>query len=361
MSYAAGLHTTSYPSTLLSDGYVQRSSFDNMYPPTMSYTNDNNNRLLRDDIAYKPIPSMQYGPSQSNGYHPNPPGNAWPSSHQVPDQLMSMNDITEYSESMGTASNTNTASSVARTIEDQQLYGTMKKPTKYPPNPMWNQKQMPVNTTTTTTTNTKKPLFDEPKRAPQYRAAPKPTKKAPPHHPVDHSKDDLTPVPASQARLTTMHDMDQPTHSRNIEAWLNDSKKDLNSDDFTAEQVWSDKINQLHMVQAQREKDKIKSSRALPNDTKKFEGKSNVNPSRQTMGNKSQEKQPGPYSHFDTLFDGDYYHPTNYSSHPNYPPQPKPKPKRPKPLTSESFLYFSMHHSLFHLQIFRQKNIQQNR
>ena len=41
------------------------------------------------------------------------------------DSFASLNDITEYSDSLGTASNTNTASSIARSINDNNMNGPM--------------------------------------------------------------------------------------------------------------------------------------------------------------------------------------------------------------------------------------------
>ena len=347
MSYGGNI-LTSFPSTLLSDGFVQRTSFDSMYQPSMPYTN--NSRLVGDDLPlnqtrYQPLPytmtnNNTYYPNRINYQHQDVSGaNSWRGSIPAQESLVSMNDVTEYSESMATASNTNTASSVARTIEDQNYYGPAKKFSqpfqnsngfRNPPNPPVHTQHQP---------NTKMPLKKEEKfgPAPKNHQAPQVSKK-PTNDELENNgtssfrnENPSVPKNPSNPRLEPK----QPS-SIDIEAWLNESKKDETGGDLSAEQAWSVKMNQLQMAQAQKIKDKARLSRALPNETKKFEQKSSGSKAKSNENNQDRHT-----TYMDSLFDGDYFRrtaPNNYQASSSF---QSTKTKRPKPTNNSFGKYFS--------------------
>lgn len=331
-------------------------------------------RLMSDDLAFDPISDHppnyhQAPPAKPNGYHPatknpyhNPAGARWPPSAPGVD---STNDITEYSESMGTASNTNTASTIARTVEDYKTNGFGKKPFKQPqnpnPNPTWNPypgHSQPPQTWNAPggNNNKKKTQVMEEKPAPKYRAVPKgpPPSQQPPtisKKPVpDRYDDDSTPVPSSHPpivaprvdnrvqRNPTIAAIEKQPPSIDIEAWLTDSKKDPTTDDTMAEQAWSEKINQLQMAQIQREKDKMKQARAVPATANRFEVKPPGNKTKVPTNSKAHENSERirRETYFDSMFDGDYFRKPLSQNHSVYSSTQRPAPKRNK-LLSNSF------------------------
>lgn len=310
MSYAASLlgsyPTTTYaPSSLLSDNLVQRTTYDTIFPSNAQFLNDN--RLFSDQLAYS---SLNYNPTTTSIYQPSlyPSNAVHPATKRNPikastqfskplptnqrhiappnDSYASLNDITEYSDSLATASNTNTASTVARTID-----GNSKK-----------------TFTNHNKSNSNQHIWS-PVQAKTQKSQPINQKKTP----AVHSDEDRTPVPSHQNKPPPQQQQ-QPNHppesnhqasSVDIQAWLNDTKKDSPFDDEFAEQAWSSKIEHLHQMKAQHEKDKAKSSRALPIPTKKKETKPNNSKSRPP--NDATHNKPAFDSYFDSIFDGDYF------------------------------------------------------
>jgi hypothetical protein len=223
------------------------------------------------------------------------------------DSFASLNDITEYSDSLATASNTNTASSMARSID-----GPMNMFSNY--NPLLNNDDdlnPPVQS-----------IWSVPKAKPKVQAheikGKSTTRTNPPtisqkKSPRDELDNDITPVqsPKQQNPLpktTANTEMNKQSPAIDIQAWVNDTEKASPIDEKAAEQAWSVKIGQLHQVQAQREKDKAKSSRALPIPPKKVDAKS-----KPTIDPKSRDPnyQVNSESYFDSLFDGDYFRKPN--------------------------------------------------
>jgi hypothetical protein len=366
MSYATSLlaaYPSSYgPSALLSDDLVTRSSFNNLYQPTVPYMSSG--RLLSDDLAFNQInhdtttyhqppaysfsnstsllPTTNYQiPSVSNWRKPIPPQ----------DSFASLNDITEYSDSLATASNTNTASSVARTIDgNNNNNGSMNLYTNYQQN--YNRLLNDENGSPQFESNWSSPQVKKKEQSHEQ----KPTSKK---HPAPQTKpsivvqkkpstdeldDDVTPVPSPRAppalakqqhplkRHAALTDTEKQEASVNIEAWLNESKKDSAIEGKAAEEVWSVKIGQLHMAQAQREKDKVKSSRALPTAPKKVDNKPVISKTKATADIKTHDNTLQTHdSYFDSLFDGDFFrkpstnnYTINSSVHQSVPPKSKP-------------------------------------
>jgi hypothetical protein len=351
MSYATSLlaaYPSSYgPSTLLSDDLVGRSPFDNLYPSSVPYMSSG--RLLSDDIAFNQIThdTSTYRPplySISNSTSVYPTNNYQTNWHKpMPsnDSFALSNDITEYSDSLATASNTNTASSVARSINGYTMSGPMNMFSNHQQNynpivndfnnnnsqqqSMWNSPQ----TKKKGQTNDVKPKSTLKQQPQSTKTRTQPSTVAQ-KKPVD---DDLTPVQSPRAPLTkqqngTINQIEKQPSSVDIQAWLNDTKKDSPIDDAAAEQAWSVKIGQLHMTQAQREKEKAKSSRALPNPPKKVDNKPIGSKTKPINDTKSRDPnyQIQQDSYFDSLFDGDYFR-NDYAGNSSYHQPLSTKPK----------------------------------
>ncbi|CAF2531957.1 unnamed protein product [Rotaria sp. Silwood2] len=345
MSYATSL-LAAYPasydtSTLLSDNLVSRSSYDNLYQPSV-VPYGSTDRLLSDDLAFNPIthdistyrpplyslsnstsvfPTTKYQNSTLNNFHrPLPPN----------DSLASLNDITEYSESLVTASNTNTASSVARSINDNNMSGPMNILAHQQQN--YNQTLNVVDSNQqsksiwSSTQTKKKGQSDEMKKKSTLKnptqtttVRTQPSTGAHKDSSNDKLNDDITPVQSPLAltkqqnhlqRNATIAEIGKQPPSIDIQAWVNDTKKASPIDAKVAEQTWSVKIGQLHMVQAQHEKDKAKSSRALPHAPKKVDNKpfaSKTKPVTDTKPHEPTYETTQHDSYFDTLFDGDFF------------------------------------------------------
>lgn len=358
MSYAASLLATypsSYgPSTLLSDELVTRSSFDPLYPSSLPYMSSG--RLLSDDLAFSQLnydtPSYRppiYPLSNQTSVYPKtnyPATFSRPQRQTVPpnDSFASLNDITEYSDSLATASNTNTASSVARSINGNYMDGPMNMFSNYPQNP---------NRMSDSSQQQQQPQQKSIWNSPPVKQKPKPksttTRTQPPLNiqkksPTEEVNDDLTPVPSPHQRNATITEMSKQTSSIDIQAWVNDTKHSP-IDEKAAEQAWSVKMSQLHQAQIQREKEKAKSSRALPIQQKKPDNRSLTNKTKSITDTKSRDTtyQATHDSYLDSLFDGDFFRKpltTDYSLNTSY---QQPTNKTKNKLTTSSFrkLFFS--------------------
>ena len=308
MSYAASLLATypsSYgPTNLLSDDFVQRTSYDNLYPPKVPYMSSG--RLLSDDLAFDQMnyDSKAYRSSiypLTNNQPLYPPTTKYPkpvatNQRKFPptDSFASLNDITEYSDSLATASHTNTASSMARSIDGP----TNNMFPNYHPvlNHNDNNEVNPPGQSNWNSPKTKAKGKSNTKTNPPTISQKKPV--------ADEFDNDMTPVQSPRQHhlvaKNTFSEMTKPSPAIDIQAWVNDTEKSSPIDEKAAEQAWSVKIGQLHQAQAQREKDKAKSSRALPIPPKKVDAKSNPKSREPTYQVQSE-------SYFDTLFDGDYF------------------------------------------------------
>ena len=347
MSYATGL-LAAYPSsygtsTLLSDNLVTRSSFENPYQSSLPYRN--NDRLLNNDLAFNQFnhdtetyrPPL-YSLSNSTSVYPtkNYPNTSVPNWRKpVPptDSFNSLNDITEYSESLATASNTNTASSVAHSINDNHIIAPMKM--------FLNEEQNYTRIVTNLNNNNnnnklfqsvwsspptkKQEQLDEIKKNPIRKHLEQPTKAQPTistHKESfpDKLQDDTTPIQSPQPPIVLVKqqnmqhnpsaiEMKKQPPSIDVQAWINDTKKGSPIDEKLAEQAWSVKIDQLHRTQAQLEKEKTKSSRALPSVPKKVDSKPIVSKKKTQNDTKTPNTthQVQHDSYFDSLFDGDYF------------------------------------------------------
>jgi hypothetical protein len=341
MSYAASLLAT-YPSAygptnLLSDDLVQRTAYDNIYPPAVPYLSSG--RLLSDDLAFNQInyDSKTYRPSlyplsNSQSVYPTTKYQKLLTSNQSlyppNDSLASLNDITEYSDSLATASNTNTASSMARSIDA-------------PINMFSIQNRLPSNDDDVGPPG--KSVWNSPKPKPKpkgqsnqikgqsiIRTQPSTVSQKKPSG--DELENDITPVPSPKQqnplqRNATIVEITKPPQAIDIQAWVNDTEKVSPVDEKAAEQAWSVKIGHLHEVQAKREKDKAKSSRTLPIPPKKVDTKP-VN--SKTKPPTDPTYQPTNDSYFDSLFDGDYFRKqtsNNYSLNSSLPQSTSKKPK----------------------------------
>ncbi|CAF0828959.1 unnamed protein product [Rotaria sordida] len=339
MSYATSL-LAAYPSsygtsTLLSDNLVRRSSYDNIYQPSVPY--GNTDRLLSDDLAFNQIthdiptyhppiyslsnstsvfPTTNYQNSTINNFHrPVPPN----------DSFASLNDITEYSESLVTASNTNTASSVARSINDNNINGPInifkhhQQDNNQILNDVDNNRQHKSIWSSPETK--KKGQSDEIKKKTILKNPTQPTTGAHKDTSIDKLNDDITPVQSPQPPLAltkqqnhlqrnaVIADVEKQPLPIDVQAWINETKKESPIDEKQAEQAWSIKIGQLHMAQVQHEKDKTKSLRALPNGPKKVDNSPFVNKTKPINDTKSREPtyEIQHDSYFDTLFEGNYF------------------------------------------------------
>jgi hypothetical protein len=300
-------------------------------------------RLLSDDLAFNQInygtttyhPSLYPLPDSTSVY----PKTNYPKKSlatiqrkNVPpnDSFASLNDITEYSDSLVTASNTNTASSVAHSINDHNINGPMN---------MFSNHQQNYNRTLSNNDDTslfqtswsspqikQKGQSDEIKTKSSFKQQPLPTTttRSQPSTNVqkkssaDELNDDITPVQSPQLPMTltknqrnaTFTESNKQSSSIDIQAWVNDTKKESPIDEKIAQEAWSVKIGQLNQVQAQREKEKSKSSRGLPITSKKVDNKPVSNKTKSITDTKSRDtmyQSPPHETYFDSLFDGDFF------------------------------------------------------
>jgi hypothetical protein len=299
MSYATSLlmaYPPPYgPSTLLSDDLVQRSSLGAYYEPSVRYS-----RLRSDDLAYN---QLGLGPTN---YRISSITN-WQTD-------TSLYNVREYSESLTTKSNTNTASSIPRSIDENNF----NEITNIFPNYQQNYNRLLNNVdrsphlTTIWSPTRPRILKNDEKPTPTHRSLPELSatieqKKSP----IEELKKDTTPIPSppppsplpplstkqenNLQTSPTLVEIEKKRSSVDIHAWLTENKAEK-----PPEQAWTIKIDQLHTVQAQREKEKAKLSRALPSITKKVDNKPRI-----TSFQRRDE------SYFDSLFDGNYYRKTS--------------------------------------------------
>lgn len=343
MSYADSLLATypsSYgPSNLLSDDLVQRTNYDNIFPSSVPYMTSG--RLLSDDLAFNQItydpkpyrPSLYPLPNSTSVYptttttktkHPKQPPTTQRKAAPPPppppiDSFVSLNDITEYSDSLATASNTNTASSVARSFNG---------PNNMPP---YYDNRLPIydNDTPTIQANYSPPKPKQ--KVPTNETKGKSTTHSKPST-ITHKKtpakeldEDITPVPSPQLPgQSTKKSNHFPTNTAaltdinrhspapvDVQAWVNETDKNSPIDEKAAEEAWSMKMNQLHQAQVQREKEKTRSSRALPLPPKKADNKPVTSKSKSVADSKSRDTthKAASDSYFESLFDGDYFRP----------------------------------------------------
>lgn len=305
MSYATSLlmaYPPPYgPSTLLSDDLVQRSSFPAYYEP-QGYSNSS--RLLSDNFIYESnvLEPMSYRSLTHSNF---PPITDW---HRDVPAYPSMTNVREYSDSLGTASNTTTASSLAQPVDENAFPNYQSGYNRYPTerersshlSRMWSPTRPKLSSREDqpiTTTFRSLPDLPSRKRSP-FEIMPK----------------DATPVPHSRkedphfAREGTLLDIErQPTVD--AQNWLQETKRDSPVDQTTAEETaWIDKIDQLHTTQTHREKEKTKATRAPPPPPAAPPKKVEHKPSP-THENRSRVPS---YEHrsetyFDSIFDGNFY------------------------------------------------------
>jgi hypothetical protein len=345
MSYATSLlmaYPPPYgPSTLLSDDLVQRSSRGPFYESSVPYMSSN--RLYSDSLTYNPIglgstsyqpsaysqyPSTNYRTSTITDWHRDvPPHNSYGT----------MNNIREYSDSLGTTSNTHTASSLAHSINDNNQHNSTNVFPNYQQsyNRLLNDTdRSPHLTTIWSPSRPKIPTNDEKSTSHHHSLPEPPTPIVQKKSPIQEPKTDRTPVPSPSPpprsppappliltkqendlqRNPTLVEIENHQPAVDIQAWLSETKDEKPpQDDKAAEQAWTVKIDQLHTIQAQREKEKAKASRALPNITKKNDNKSISNKSSAANDNKIRETsfQMRNNSYFDSLFDGNFYRKTS--------------------------------------------------
>jgi hypothetical protein len=341
MSYATSLimaYPPPYgPSTLLSDDLVQRSTHGSFYEPSVPYMSSN--RLYSDSLTHNPV---NHGPTsyQPSIYSQYPSTNYRTSSipdwhRDIPPQnpYGTINDMREYSDSLGTTSNTGTASSLAHSINDNnQKQNSMNVFHNYQQsyNRLLNDAdRSPHRTTMRSPSRHRIPINDE-KPASTHRSLPGPP--APivqKQSPIQEPRRDQTPVPSPSPpsspppapplmltkqesnlqRNPTVVEIEKQPPAVDVETWLDETKDETPEEDKSAEQAWTVKIDQLHTIQAQREKEKAKPSRALPSISKKNENKPITNKSSTANDNKIRETsfQMRNNSYFDSLFDGNFF------------------------------------------------------
>jgi hypothetical protein len=327
MSYATSLladYPSSYgPSTLLSDDLLARSSLGPLYGPSVPYMSSS--RLRSDDLAYNQIglsPTI-YRPSGYSHY----PSTTYrsPSITNWRSDIPPLNDISEYSNSLGTVSNTTTASSIARSINNnnqnesrdlfpdyQQSYNRLLNDVERSPHlpTMWKSSPPPPPPPLSVKTN-------EQKSSTRQRSFPElSTTIVQKKSPIEQSKNEITPVPSPVLpkqeshlqRTATLVEVDKPQPAVDVQAWLNEGEDEPPVDQKSAEQVWSNKVDKLHVVQAQREKEKAKSSRALPNIPRKNDSKTPAASDNKINNTAFQMRNN---SYFDSLFDGNFFRKTS--------------------------------------------------
>ncbi len=303
------------PSTLLSDDLVQRSALGAYYEPPVPYTGGS--RLFGNNLAYNDI---GLGPSsyRSSTNYQTPSITNWQIDIPQPISYAPINNISEYSESLGTTSNRNTASSIARSIEENKFRGTTNIFPDYQPS--YNRLSTNVDrsshlTTIWSPTRPKIPINDE-KPTSTYRSLPELSSTIVQKQTLmEELKKDTTPVPAPSLpppppiltkqegnlpKETTSVENEKQQPSVDVRESLSEGRDESMHDQKVAEQAWTNKIDQLHTMQAQREKEKAKALRALPNLTKKVDHK----PRTESYDRRNE-------SYFDSLFDGNYYRKTS--------------------------------------------------
>jgi len=251
MSYATSLrlaYPPPYgPSTLLSDDLVRQSSFTSYYYSALPYSNTN--YLLPSNSFRYDYPTSYRTPSYTNWQRTRPPAHVSSSS---------INNIREYSESLGTTSNTNTASSLARSIDETNATNHRR------------HSQIQIESSPPQVHEENKPIPATYRSLPELSAS-----KVKPK----------TPTPTVELER-------QPT-SVDVQAWIDEVPKDNQQ----AEQAWAEKIDQLHTtrIQREKEKDKAKSTRPL---LPKTVNETNIVPKRTN-------------SYFDSLFEGNFVRKTS--------------------------------------------------
>lgn len=379
MSYADSLLAT-YPSSygasnLLSDDLVQRTNYDTLYPSSVPYMSSG--RLLSDDLAFNQLTydSKPYRPSvyplpDSTPVYPkakypkqaaaNQRNVAQPPPHE---SFVSLNDITEYSDSLATASNTNTASSVARSFNGPMnmlpnhnrisSYDTDSPPIQ---STTWNQpKPKPKPKGPTNNIKGKSTTNSKPSTVAQ---------KKPPPPPANEFDEDATPVPSPQPpgqmhKKPALAELDRQSPAVDVQAWVNETDDGSPMDEVAAEQAWTMKIGQLHQAQAQREKEKTRSSRALL-PPKKVDNKPITSKSKSMVDSKSRDTTHKATSetYFESLFDGDYFRPlppttTDYSMNHSFHQNAEKKSKPTATSFGKAFSSIEWIVSIFLLQVFR--------
>ena len=302
MSYATSLlmaYPPPYgPSTLLSDDLVQRSSYPAYYEP-QDYKS--NSRLLSDNFIYSSnvVGPMSYR-SMTNSNFPSIPD--W--QRDIP-TYPSMSNVREYSDSLATASNTTTASSLVQPVEENVFPNYQTGYNRYPTE---RERSSHMSKVWSPPRPSKLSAHEDQPITTTFRSLPDlpSTKKSP----FEGMTKDATPVPNSRKEDThfpregTLLDIErQPTVD--AQDWLQETKKDSPVDQNAAEETaWIGKIDQLHTTQTQREKEKVKATRALPAPPKKTEHKPSP-----THDNKSRvpSYENRSETYFDSIFDGNFY------------------------------------------------------
>jgi hypothetical protein len=279
MSYAASLLNT-YPSILLSDAYVHGTALDTIYPSGMPPIRSDhwmNDTLELNYAAELPtvdhsigyMPSYVHAYDWTSRYNSEYPLDAtWPSPLPKQDSFLFNNDITEYSESMTTASNT--ASSVARTIDDQRISGTMNKIAQHvsmDSNPMYTASNVRIKPQTSDRSGSKLSNAQSASKGNKVKI----NQLTRTDRSMESSNTDRNHIDLSQVGQTKTNNHGQPSTSIDIHAWLSDSQQDLTFDNLSAEQAWSSKVQQLQIVQAQRDKGKKKYVRSMTDRGKSIE------------------------------------------------------------------------------------------
>ncbi|CAF1054651.1 unnamed protein product [Rotaria sordida] len=337
MSYATNL-LTAYPpsydlSTLMSDDLVQRSSFGTFYESSsIPYTSGN--RLPSDDFTHN---QLDLGPTtyRSSIYSQFPSANyRTPSitdwrqnvrSSQNP--YTSFNNIKEYSDSLGTSSNTTTTvSSGTHSINDNNINGSRNIYSNYQQNynRLFNDVDRNPHMTTiwspirpTIQINNEKSTLSTHHSHPELS-----TTIVRKTSPIEISqKKDKTPV-QSPLTLTKQENniqtnsisnkIEKQQASIDIQTSSNEKKDETSTNEKHDQQDWTIKIDKLHTMQAQREKEKAKSLRALPNTSKKTDNQPIINKSITTATANDNRVREASFqmrngSYFDSLFDGNFF------------------------------------------------------
>jgi hypothetical protein len=325
MSYATSLqmaYPPPYgPSTLLSDDLVHRTSVVPYYAPS-SLPHRTGSHLLSDDFIYNPIglAPLSY---RSTTHPPLSTITDWQRDIPAHTSYASINNVREYSTSIGTTSNTNTASSVAHSVHENNLNISKHKLPIHQQNnnrlPNDTDRQPPL-TTIWSSRQPKRSTQDEESTV-TYRSMPElSAKKHQPKSPVEEIKKDPTPPPPpppappvltkqeSDTPITEPEKQQEQPSTIDTHAWLTESRKVSPVNEQAAEYSWANKIDQLHTTQAQREKEKAKALRVLPNLPKKVVQKPVVINEKKGSGSPYQRRNA---SYFDSLFDGNYYRKTS--------------------------------------------------
>ena len=340
MSYRTNL-LMAYPpsyglSTLLSDDLVQSSSLGNLYEPPIPYMNSS--RLLNDDLTYNPISfdstsyrSTVYSHLPLTSYRASPITD-WHGDFLSQNPYASLTNAREYSESLGTASNTTTASSVAHPVNNnfsgsrtmfpnyQQSYNRLFSDVDRTPrmNTVWNplRPNIPTNEDKSMSTHRSFPQLSPPfvvqKTPPPVEVPNKDITSAPPSTPPSVTKQENN-IPTNATAHEFEKQQQQPQSFVDNHTQPSENKGETSADRKAAEQAWTIKIDRLHVVQEQREKEKTKPSRTLPTVSKNIDNKPKVNNSTKASDNKIRETsfRMRNGSYFDSLFDGNFLRKTS--------------------------------------------------